>query len=206
MPLVIRQLGAVGHADQGAGRVEQVDQHEGEDDPGEADVQRSHQVQLAEDRCNARRHGDEALEGDVAEQPAQGGGHHDGDEHGGVDAAGGEDADEEEAEQPQQAGQGGEVAHGHHGGGARDHDAGIVQAEQGDEQTDAGGDADPKCQGNVGDEPVAYPQQGQDQQAQRTPEDGAHAHLPGVAHASHHHEGEEGVEAHGGSQGDGQVR
>lgn len=72
-------------------------------------------------------------------------------------------------------------------------------------RTDAGGDADPKCQGNVGDEPVAYPQQGQDQQAQRTPEDGAHAHLPGVAHASHHHEGEEGVEAHGGSQGDGQV-
>ncbi|MNF77447.1 hypothetical protein D3C84_595940 [compost metagenome] len=120
-------------------------------------------------------------------------------------AAGGEDADQEEAEKAQQAGQGGEVAHRHHGGRARHHYAGVVQTEQGDEQADTGGDADPQGERNVGDQPVAHPQQGEDQQTQRAPEDGAHADLPGVAHARHHHEGEEGVEAHGGGQGDGQV-
>ena len=120
--------------------------------------------------------------------------------------AGGEDADKEEAEQPQQAGQGGEVAHGHHGGGARHYDAGVVQAEQGDQQTYAGRDADPQGEGDVGNQPVAYPQQGEDQQTQGAPEDGAHADLPGVAHAGHYHEGEEGIQPHGRSQGDGQVR
>ncbi len=203
--LVIGQLGAVGDADQGAGGVEQVDQHKGEDDSGQADVERPHQIQLAEHRLNAGGHGDEALEGDVAKQPAQGGGHYDGDQHGGVDAAGREDADQEEAEQPQQAGQGGEVAHRHHGRGAGHHYAGVVQAEQGDQEADAGGDADPQGERNIGDEPVAHPQQGEDQQAHGAPEDGAHAHLPGVAHAGHHHEGEEGVEAHGRCQRNGQV-
>lgn len=86
--LVVRQLGAVGDADQGTGRVEQVDQHEGEDDPGEADVERPHQIQLAKHRLYARWHGDKALEGHIAKQPAQGGGHHYGDQHGGVNAAG----------------------------------------------------------------------------------------------------------------------
>ncbi len=203
--LVIGQLGAVGDTDQGAGRVEQVDQHKGEDDPGEADIERSHQIQLAEHRFDAGGHGDKALEGDIAKQPAQTRGDHDGDQHGGVDAAGGENADQEETEQTQQAGQGGEVAHGHHSRGAGHHDPGVVQAEQGDQQADTGGDADPQGERDVADQPVAHPQQGEDQQTHGTPEDGAHAHLPGVTHAGDDHEGEEGVEAHGGSQGDRQV-
>ncbi len=205
MPLVISQLGAVGDANQGAGGVEQVDQHKGEDDPGEADVERSHQIQLAEHRLDAGGHGDKTLEGDIAKQPAQRRGDHDGDQHGGVDAAGGEDADQEEAEQTQQAGQGGEVAHGHHGRGAGHHDPGVVQAEQGDQQTDTGGDADPQGERNVADKPITHPQQGEDQQTHGAPEDGTHTHLPGVAHTGHDHEGEEGVEAHGGCQRDGQV-
>ncbi len=150
-------------------------------------------------------HGDETLEGDIAKQPAQRRGDHDGDQHGGVDAAGGEDADQEEAEQTQQAGQRGQVAHGHHSRGAGHDDPGVVQAEQGDQQTDTGGDADPQGERNVADQPIAHSKQGEDQQTHGAPEDSAHTHLPGVAHTGHDHEGEEGVEAHGGSQRDGQV-
>ena len=60
---------------------------------------------------------------------------------------------------------------------------------------------DPQGEWYVGDEPVAHPQQGRIKSPQGAPEDGAHADLPGAAHAGHHHEGEEGVQAHGGVPG-----
>ncbi len=67
------------------------------------------------------------------------------------------------------------------------------------------GDTYTQAKRNIGDHPVTYAEDGQQQQAHGAPEDGAHAHLPRQPHRLHHHKGEKGVQAHRRRQGDRQV-
>ncbi len=84
---------------------------------------------------------------------------------------------------------------------ARD-EAGILQADQGEEQADAGGDAELQRQGNGVDQPLAQTCE-RDQQEQRAGEKhDAERELPIASELGHHGEGEIRVESHAGGERD----
>lgn len=77
-----------------------------------------------------------------------------------------------------------------------DDNPGIFQTHHADKQADTAGDTDAQAHRNIGDHPVAYTENRQQQQTDGAPENRAHAYLPRQAHRLHHHEGEEGVQTH----------
>ena len=86
-----------------------------------------------------------------------------------------------------------------------DDDLGVQQADEGDEQADAGRDG--FLQGNRDgvEDGFADIGQGQDDENQAFKEDGGQGHFPGVAHLQDDGKGEEGVQAHARCQGEGVV-
>ncbi len=84
-----------------------------------------------------------------------------------------------------------------------DNHPGVFQAHHADKQADTAGNTYTQAKRNIGDHPVTYAEDGQQQQTHGAPEDGAHAHLPRQPHRLHHHKGEKGVQAIAGARATG---
>ena len=98
-----------------------------------------------------------------------------------------------------------EVAELDQGGRVRRHEAGVLQADQREEQADAGGDAELEIERYGVDQPFAD-RRDRDQQEQGAGEEhDAKRELPIAAELGHHGEGEIGVEPHAGGKRDGVV-
>ncbi len=192
----ISQARFIGHADQGTGGVEQVYQHEGEDNARQTKVKRPGQIDMAHDGSNARRRGDNTAVMHIAQHPAQQGGHDDRDQHRRVNIARSQNGDNKEAQHAQQHAVWSQVTNGNQRVLVCDNHASIFQAHHADEQTDTAGDTDAQAHGDIGNHPVADAENGQQQQADSAPENGAHPYLPRQAHRLHNHEREEGVQTH----------
>ena len=142
---------------------------------------------------------------DLVEEDADGEGAEDADEHGGFDLVGLQDGDEDDAEDGELGAVLVEVAEGDGGGGALDDDAGVDQADEGDEEADASGDGGVELVGDGGDEFLADASEGEQEEDDAGEEDGAEGGLPGDVHALDDGVGEVGVEAHAGGEGEGVV-
>ena len=81
----------------------------------------------------------------------------------------------------------------------------LVQADQAEEQADAGADAEFQRHRMALTSHSRMPQQADDEEQHAGEEDRAERDLPGDAHALHHGEGEVGVEPHAGRQRERQV-
>ena len=81
-------------------------------------------------------------------------------------------------------------------------DAGVLERDQRQEQADAGGDRHLERLGDGVDDPFADRQHADDEEDDAGDEHAAQRHLPAVAHAAHHAEGEVGVQPHARRQGD----
>ena len=147
-------------------------------------------------RSHARRHGNDARVVNVTQHPAQQRGNHDRNQHRGVNIAGSQNRDNEEAKDTQQHAVGRQVADAHQGFRIGDDHAGVFQAHHTDKQADTAGDADAQANRNIGNHPVAYAENRQQQQANRAPENSAHPHLPWQAHCLYHNKRKKGVQAH----------
>ena len=132
----------------------------------------------------------------VAQHPAQQGGDNDGHQHRRVNITGSQDRDDKEAQHAQQHVMRGQVTDAHQRIRVRHDNAGVFQPHHTDEQTDTAGDAHAQAHGNVCNHPVTHAENGQQQQANRAPEDGAHANLPRQPHRLNNHEREERIQAH----------
>ena len=97
----------------------------------------------------------------------------------------------------------GQVAQRDRGSGIGHDDAGIAEADEGDEEAHARGHGGVKLVWNGGEDQLPYAQQGEHQERNAREKDGAERGLPGHAHAFDYGIGEVGVEAHAGSQRDG---
>ena len=192
--------GALGDADQGADVVEEVDKEEDEDDF---------------ERVHAERAADVEMEGGVADgHGVEGGGRvlhlveedsggergEHADQHGGLDAVGLEHGDQKDAEDGELRGVRVQIAQRDGGGGAGDDDAGVEQADEGDEKADAARDRRVELVGDGGEEPLANAAEGKQKKDDAGEEDRAERGLPGDAHALDDGVGEVGVEAHAGSE------
>ena len=202
----IRETRFIRHANQRPGGVKQVDQHKGEDHAGQAQVQGARQIDLTNHRSHARRRRDDPGVMHVAQHPAQQGGHNDRDQYRGVNVARRQNRDDKEAQHAQQYAVGSQMTNADQRFRIGDNHPGVFQAHHADKQADTAGDTYTQAKRNIGDHPVTYAEDGQQQQAHGAPEDGAHAHLPRQPHRLHHHKGEKGVQAHRRRQGDRQVR
>ena len=85
------------------------------------------------------------------------------------------------------------------------HQTGTLQADEGDEQADAYGDAPLEAQGNGIEDGLPDVGQGQHNEDKAFHEDCQQSNLPGVAHVAADRKGHIGIEAHACGQGKGQV-
>ena len=122
-----------------------------------------------------------------------------------MNIAGSQDGDDKEAQHAQQHVMRGQVTDAHQRIRVRHDHAGVFQPHHPDKQTDTAGDAHAQAHGNVRNHPVTHAENGQQQQANRAPEDGAHTHLPRQPHRLNHHEGKERIQTHRRGQRDRQV-
>ena len=77
-----------------------------------------------------------------------------------------------------------------------DDDAGVLEADEADEQADAAGHRGEQVRWDRGDDQLADAGEGQQQEGDARDEDAAQSHLPGHAHRADDGEGEIGVEPH----------
>ena len=202
---LLDQLRPLGDADQRAGGVEHLDQHEDQDDVDEPAVQRADDVELQEGRRHGRRHRDKAVEGADAGDPGQHSHGEDADEDRPAHAQGVEHRNDEEAENGEQRSGLLEIAEADQRGRIVDDDAGILQRDDTEEQTDTGGDGATQRMRDAGDQPASDAGDGEDHEDDARDEDRAQRLLPGKAERRHHREGEEGVEPHARRHADGPV-
>ncbi len=202
MAVLAHQTGAFGHADQGAGVVEQVDEQEGEDHADQAHVEGAGDVQLQEGRGQRRWHRDHPAERRDAQRDRGHGHRQDTDQHGAANLQRLEGDDQEEAQGGEDRRGFAEVAQTHQGGWVIDDDAGVMQGNQRQEQADAGSNGRAQRQRDAVHDPFADAEDRQQEEQHRGEEHRAQRHLPGVAHVQDHGVGEEGVQAHARRQGD----
>ena len=88
-------------------------------------------------------------------------------------------------------------------GDAEGDDAGLVQADEGEEEADADGEAVLEGTGDGVGQPAAHLEDGEDGEEDAGEEDGAEGRLPGIAEHLDDGEGDEGVLPHVGGDGKG---
>ena len=226
LALLVDHVGLGGNADQGAQGVEQVNKQErahDDDEVGDADGGEIHLEALAEglaqlgkigqtpggeqgeiadvvgdiDACNLAEHAD-----DPGGQDAQ--------QDGAVDILDVQHGGDEQTDESQQGTDAGgvevvgEAGDGHQGGGVHAQ-AGVLQADEGDEQADAHAHAPLQVQGDGVEDGLTDIGHGQDDEQDALKEDGQQGDLPAVAEAQDNGVGQEGVQTHAGGQGEGQV-
>src|SRR5690606_12306945 len=128
------EAGALGDADQRARGVEDLDQHEDEDDMQQAAMQRADDVELQEGRQDRRRGRDDAAELADAEDPGEDRHDEDADEDGAANAQRIEHGNDEEAEDRQKRAGLLEVAEADEGRRVVDDDAGALQGDDAEEE------------------------------------------------------------------------
>ena len=151
---------------------------------------------MANHRCNARRSGNNTGVVNITQNPAQQRRNDDGNQYRSMNVTGSENSDNKEAENPQQHAVGGQVADAHQGVFICDNHAGIFQPHHADKQPNTAGDPHAQADGNIGDHPVAYAENSQQQQTNGAPENSPHPHLPRQPHRLDDDKGEEGIQPH----------
>jgi hypothetical protein len=197
--------GMVWSGDESADVVEEIDEEEDEDDLKCADVEGTGDVEV--EGCGFD--GGQAVRGRLpvnlmTEYAEEHRGEH-ADEHGGADAKDLQESDEDEAEESEGGLRGAEVAEGYDGRGAGDDDAGVAEADEGDEESDAAADGSVELMRDSGDETLADSGEGEREEDGSGEKDSAEGGLPGDAHAFDDGIGEVGVEPHAGREGQGIV-
>ena len=192
----------MGEGDQGAGIVEQVDEQEGEDHRDQADMDGARKIHLQEHRGDRRRHVEHAAELLMPGDDRDDGHDQDADDHAAQHPAVLERHDQREAQRRHHDRPALEVAVLHQRRRIADHDAGVLERDQRQEQADAGGDRHLERLRDGVDDPFADRQHADDEEDDAGDEDAAQRHLPGKLHAADHGEGEVGVEPHARRQRD----
>src|SRR2546429_5788201 len=129
----------------------------------------------------------------------------DADENGAADAAGHQDGHEDESGGGEKDLGIGSFAKPDEGGGIGDDDFRITQADEGDEQADAGGGAVLEAIGDAVDDLFAHFGEGEEQKKEAGKKDDAESGLPGNAAAENDGVGGVGGEGHAGRGSDGIV-
>src|SRR5229473_395954 len=140
-----------------------------------------------------------------AERDSSEGDGDDADEDGAADAANHQDGDENESGGGETDLRIGNFAEAHEGGGIGDDDVGVAQADEGDEEADAGGGAVLEAIGNAVDDLLADVGEGEEKKEEAGEKNDSERSLPGHAAAEDDGVGEVGVERHARREGDGIV-
>ena len=199
------EAGALGDGDEGADVVEEIDEEEDEDDFECADVKCAGDVEVEGGGFDGGEVIGLGLPVDLVAEDAEECGAENADEHGGADAEDLQNGDEKEAEDGEDGLRSAQVAEGYGGGHARDDDARVAKADEGDEETDAAADRSVELVRDGGDEALADAREGEGEEDGSGEEDGTEGGLPGDAHAFDDGVGEVGVKAHAGGEGEGVV-
>ncbi len=202
MPVLAHQPGAFGHADQGAGIIEDIDEQEGEDDAHQTNVQRAHDVQLHEGRCQRRRHRHHTAKRREAQHDGHQGDREDADQHRAAHFEVVQRHDQKEAQGSQHRSRLLEVAHADDGGRVADHDSGVMQGDQCQKQADTSGNGRTQGQRDAVDDPFTDAKDRQNEEHHRRDEHCTQRYLPAVTHVQDHGIGKEGVQAHARCKGD----
>jgi hypothetical protein len=165
-------------------------------------IEGAEDIQLQESRCQRRWHRDQAGKLGHAQGDAGDGYHQNADQYGAGDPACLQADDQEETEDRQQRRRLGQVTEGHLGSRIADHDTGLLQRNQRQEQADAGSNRRAQLQGDAVDDPFANPEHRQHEEQARREEHRTQRHLPGMTHAQHHGVGEKDVQTHARRQSD----
>ncbi len=126
--------------------------------------------------------------------------HEDADEDAALDLQDHEGAGDDDADDPEEGGSVRDVTEGDEGGVVVGDDAGVLQADEGDEQADTRADGLLQSAGNGAEQPAADFGNGKDNEQDTFQENSRKGELPGVTHAQAYGEHEESVQAHTGSQ------
>ena len=113
-----------------------------------------------------------------------------------MNIAGRQNRDDKEAQHAQQNAVRRQITNAHQGFWVRDDNARVFQPHHADEQADPAGDPHAQAHRDIGNHPVTHAENGQQQQADSAPEDGAHPHLPRQPHRLHDNKCKEGVKTH----------
>src|SRR5256884_9571342 len=127
----------------------------------------------------------------------------DAEENGAAGAAGHQDGEEDKSGGREQDLGTGSLAKPDEGGGIGHDDFRITQADESDEQADAGGGAVLEAIGDAVDDLFAHFGEGEEQKKEAGKKDDAESGLPGNAAAANDGVGEVGVEGHAGRENDG---
>ena len=198
------------HADYGAHGVEHVDEEEGEHHRQHVPADDAAPLELAEDRSDAVGKGNHALgEGSdscagcgILDEEADGGSNEDAPEHSAADLCHNQAGGDEQADEGYKSLALSDAAESHDGGIVVNDDAGVLHADEGDEQADTCADGLLKRTGDGIDEPAANLGKGEDDEQQTLDENCREGELPRMTHTEAHREHEEGVKTHAGGEGE----
>ena len=194
------ETGTLGDGDEGAYVVKQVDEEEDKDDLEGADVKGSAEIEVKGGGADGGEVEGSGVPVDLVTEYAEEHGAEDADEHGGADAEDLKDGDEEQTEESKRGLRGAEVAEGDRGCGAGDDDAGVAEADEGDEEANAAADGSVELMGYGGDQTLAYTGEGEQEEDDSGEEDGSECGLPGDTHFEDNGIGEVSVQAHAWSE------
>ncbi len=199
---VIHQPGALGHRDQSADVVEQVDKQKHEQDfdqpqpmpPGLAE----HAAEIELERGAGQR--SEAVgfgvKHHLARHPAEHRCRDDPDQHRRAHVPHAERGDQQEPEQRERCAASLEIAERHDRGGIAHHDAGILEPDKADKQPDAPRHCGKQRVRDHRYDQLAHPGQRQHQKRDARHQHATERHRPGHAHLLHHGKAEIGIEPH----------
>ncbi|MNK89175.1 hypothetical protein D3C87_1091750 [compost metagenome] len=157
---------------------------------------------MQESRGQGRRHRHHAAERGEAHHDGNDGHHQNADQHCAAHGKGFEGDDQGKTEGGEDRSRLFQVTEADHGRRVADHDTGVVQGDQCQEQADAGGNRRAQRQRDAVDDPFTDAEDRQQEEAHGRDEYGTQCDLPGVAHVQDHGVGEEGVQAHARCEGD----
>ena len=164
------------------------------------------EVELQERRRERRRHRYDAGELRQAERQADQANDQDADQCGTVNLSGVQCHDQDEAQQAQQRCRHVEIAERHQRGRMVDDDAGILERDDAEEQSDAGADRVFQVSRDRVDDVFAQSRHRQEEEQHAGQKHRAERLLPRVFVCQHHGEGEERVQSHAGRERDRIIR
>ena len=205
--LGVHHLRVGGGADERADGVENVHEHEREDGERHVGVEERLEVELQERGGDGLGHrqgreafGDNGHTQGNADEGAGGNAVEKGTAH----AEFHQYATEHYAEHGERR-HGGEGAERNEGGGIGYDDARVLQTDEGDEKADARRDGEAKGLRDAVDNLLAHVEGREQDEDDALNKDGGERRLPAVAHTGHEGEGKEGIDAHAGGLGEGQL-
>ena len=204
VPLLVHHAGTARDTDEGAYRVEHVNEEEGEDTDDHVEREDIRPLELQQDGRHAGWGVHHAVQRRDAQGNADDGGDDDTNEQCTRDIAHHQHGREDDAEACQQHAGRVQVAQGYEGGVVAHHDAGRLQAYQGDEQTDTRRDGLAKHERHGIHNLLTQAGEREQHEDEALKEHGGQCELPRVPHREHDGEGKECIQSHARSQCKGQ--